>query len=74
MNIEDVPKYSTNNMQHLERVDKCGCYHCTEVFDVEDIVNSTIENTALCPLCGVDAIIPGITNKFFLQKANERWF
>lgn len=74
MNIEEVPQYSRNNMQHLERVDKCGCYFCCNIFPAAEIIDFTTDETALCPHCGIDAVLPGMTNKFFLEKAMERWF
>lgn len=38
----------------------CGCFSCLEVFSVDSIEEWTDEGkTALCPKCGVDAVLAG---------------
>jgi len=75
MKLDDVQKASINNFDELDKVDVCGCYHCINTFDVEE-VTEFVDNgtTALCPHCGVDSIIPGTVNKFFLEKAYQKYF
>jgi hypothetical protein len=75
MNIEDVPKKSKNNIEELDKYEVCGCYFCIHTFEADEILEFTDDGTtALCPNCSVDAIIPGMVNGFFLEKAHERWF
>ena len=75
MKIEEVTKYSKNNIEKLEEVHNCGCYFCLRIFDPEEIMEFTDQGTtALCPFCGVDAIVPGMVNKVWLEKAHIRWF
>lgn len=75
MKLENVVKASRNNIDALDDFEMCGCYFCIRVFDTDEIVDFTDNgNTALCPHCGVDAIIPGTVNKIFLEKAHEKWF
>lgn len=73
--IENIVNKSQNNIDELLRHNYCGCYHCIRTFETDEILDFTDNGTtALCPNCGVDAIVPGMVNKFFLEKAMERWF
>ena len=75
MNIETAIEKATNNIEELDKYDMCGCYYCIRTFEVDEILEFTDNgNTALCPHCGIDAVIPGMVNGFFLEKAHERWF
>jgi len=75
MKLENVTKASTNNIDALDDYDFCGCYFCIRVFSSDEVAEFTDQGTtALCPHCGVDAIIPGTVNKIFLEKAHERYF
>jgi PHP family Zn ribbon phosphoesterase len=73
MNIKTIKNY--NNIEELDKYEEAGCYYCLKVFHVDEILeyidNST---TALCPHCGIDSVVPGVTNKFFLEKAHDYWF
>jgi hypothetical protein len=75
MKLENVVEASRNNIDALDDFEECGCYFCIRTFNTDDIAEY-VDNgtTALCPFCGVDAIIPGTVNKIFLEKAHERYF
>ena len=71
--------YSIHNKELLEKTDKCGCYYCLEIFntnEIEDYIEE--EDTALCPYCGADSVIPEINDikitEDFLKSMNEYWF
>ena len=59
-----------------------GCFHCQKIFSQEEIIDWTDENsgkgkTAICPKCGIDAVLPDdypIEDKLFLEKMNKVWF
>lgn len=42
----------------------CGCYYCLETFTSDKIVEWVDEDdsgegqTAICPICGIDAVLP----------------
>lgn len=72
--IENYPTLSRNNL--LEKnCSEFGCYFCQSIIKREDI-EDTCDNgeTAICPKCSVDSLLPGITDTELLAKGLERWF
>jgi hypothetical protein len=55
--------YSTNHREKLKNDDICGCFYCIKIFSPTEIVEWCDEKengegvTAICPFCGIDAII-----------------
>lgn len=75
----DLHKKSIYNKEELDKVDLCGCFYCCEVFDPSEIKEYTDNgNTALCPYCKVDSVIPLNKNdeesKEILQKMYGYFF
>jgi hypothetical protein len=71
--------YCSNNRASLKKDAKCGCFYCTQIFSAEEITDFTDnEKTALCPYCGVDAVIGESSGfpitKEFLNKMKDYWF
>ena len=67
--------HSILNRKDLEKVEKCSCYFCVEVFPAKEIVEWMEDGeTAICPRCGVDAILPGEISKKDLVKCCKAWF
>ena len=55
---------------------RCGCFHCLSTF-VADCVTDWVDDgtTALCPVCGIDAVLPGIgADVAVLEQMQGRWF
>jgi hypothetical protein len=59
-----------------------GCFYCRRIYDPVEILDWVDEDdagvgrTALCPKCGIDAVIPvraGI-DVDFLETMHQRWF
>ncbi len=78
-NIERVPLFAMKNRQALAESDLGGCYHCMQSFSVHAIEQWTDNGeTALCPLCEVDAVIPQssgiLLDEDTLQVIHDRWF
>ena len=53
------------NREALDQDSKCGCYFCLKVFSPSEIVEWSSEPiegvnscSAICPYCGVDAVLP----------------
>lgn len=73
--------YCTNNKQKLVDDQICGCFYCGKIFEpsqIEEWIEDSEDNTALCPYCGIDSIIGEssgypITQEF-LKKMNAYWF
>jgi len=82
-NLQDAYNYCTGNRKMIEKDKKCGCFACLTIFDTDEIkkwklYESTDTETAICPLCGVDAIISEssgypITIKFLVGMF-KYWF
>ena len=88
MIFKDVIDAHRRSFRHREEVvasDKCGCFYCCEIFPpsaitewVDEDETTGIGQTALCPLCGIDAVIGSasgypITDKF-LSAMQAHWF
>jgi hypothetical protein len=68
-----------SNRQKLMAAKVCGCFYCLHIFDPEEIVwEDDADNTAMCPYCGIDSILPESATlpitKSFLRKMREYWF
>jgi predicted phosphodiesterase len=64
------------NRSELENTKQCACYYCEETFSVDKIEEWTdAEQTAICPLCSVDAVIPyPVIDKKRLRYLNMKFF
>lgn len=66
------------NKAHRKELEEAGngsCYCCISTFPVEDI-REYIDagETVLCPLCGVDSVLPGIIDTQTLEELESKWF
>ena len=56
----------------------CGCFHCLGLFRADQVIAWTDEDqTALCPLCGMDAVVPAEALRLDvpqLADLKRRWF
>lgn len=77
--MEKYHAYCTHNKKLIDASRKCYCFHCKGSFDPQDI-EEYIDNghTALCPKCGVDAVLPDSIGEpiddSILSQMNEYWF
>jgi len=81
----DLYKYSSQNRQYIFFSEAVGCFHCLEIFSPDevaewtDLKNKQEEQTALCPKCGIDSVIPSgyggqkLTPEL-LVRMNHHWF
>jgi len=81
----DVVRAHAHSIDHrnlLARSDNCGCFNCLEVFGADTITEWTdVVNgegvTALCPRCGLDAVIGSASGfpieRGFLDAMRTRW-
>ncbi len=72
-------RHSSIHRETLLRVGKCGCFYCSSIFDVAEVTEWVDhEQTALCPRCGIDSVIPGTVSDLFgeklLSEMYEFWF
>lgn len=82
--LQRAYSFSSNHKIELEKDKKCGCFACVKIFSPSEIKEWCLETedgdevTAICPYCGIDAVI-GEHSGFridakLLKKMNERWF
>jgi hypothetical protein len=71
-------RHTRANRMELEASEVCGCIACERIYFPSEIVRWAEDGTAMCPHCGVDAVVgsaseipimPGV-----LRRAHERWF
>lgn len=82
MDIEKLKKaheHSTDHRADIELSDTCGCFYCLNHFDSSEI-SEWIDGgeTALCPRCGIDSVLPGNTgyldDEWFFSDMHNYWF
>jgi hypothetical protein len=77
-------KHSIFNSAEIARSETCGCYYCLSIFrfnQIEEWVDEEkdkIGQTALCPTCGIDAVIGSASgysiDQKFLEQMQQYWF
>jgi hypothetical protein len=82
--LKAAHKHSIFNKVEVLKSKLCGCFYCLAIFAPAEIKEWTDEEntkgmTALCPYCGIDAVVGEnsgypINNENFLKAMNERWF
>jgi hypothetical protein len=71
---------SSGHRAELERSEICSCFYCCQTFPVHRIEEWIDEgSTALCPHCGVDAVLGSasgdpVAEQSFLRAMHLRWF
>ncbi len=58
-----VKSFALKNAGLLKESKRCGCYYCCRIYSPEEIIEWIEEKhsrvlTAVCPKCGVDAVLP----------------
>jgi uncharacterized paraquat-inducible protein A len=72
-------KHAVRHRVEVLHSDVCGCFHCLAIFETPTIKHwIDTGQTALCPRCGIDAVI-GSEAGFdltpaFLESMRGRWF
>ena len=85
VNLSLAHDWSVDNRETIEASTEAGCFHCLERFSASEVTAFVDEGevTALCPKCGVDAVIgdaavngdiPFQLSEAFLQAMYSRWF
>lgn len=80
--LHEIHNHCTANREDVEASSRCACFCCqkvyraTEVYDF--IVEPSLKETALCPHCGVDAVIGDVTGipfyKELIGKLHQHYF
>jgi hypothetical protein len=86
--LESLHRFSSRHRDLLARSSQAGCFHCLAIFDPAEIVDwvdgpasvsgDTREGaTALCPRCGIDAVLPSAVvdlDAELLAEMRRHWF
>jgi hypothetical protein len=70
---------SSNHRAEIKASIMCGCFYCLAIFISSDIIKwIDIGTTAICPHCGIDAVIGSESGfpitKEFLNQMKIYWF
>ena len=72
---KSAPEISKDNRQHIHPDTDCGCYFCLTVVKGSEITDWIDQGqTALCPRCMLDAVIPNCSDKEYLKEQHKKWF
>jgi len=79
MTYQEAHKHSMHNRAEIMQSEQCGCFYCLRMFTPVEIEEWVDEGqTALCPYCGIDAVLgsaSGFTiSEDFLSQMRERYF
>jgi hypothetical protein len=77
--IAEAAEFSIRNRDALSASSLAACYYCQTVFPTSEVTEFIAsEGTALCPYCGIDAVLPSTAGYSFteaqLRALNEFWF
>src|SRR5215469_2369495 len=72
-------RHASQHRSELEKSSLCGCFYCMEQFLPNEIDEWTDgDQTAMCPLCGIDSVIGSAAgfpiSKEFLSRMHKYWF
>ncbi|MFF9549322.1 cytoplasmic protein [Methylobacterium fujisawaense] len=72
-------RHSARHADEVRSSVLCGCFFCLEVFAPDEIAGWIADDgTALCPRCGIDAVIGDLSgypagNLAFLRAMRAEW-
>ena len=80
--LERAHRFSFGNRTLVMQSTACICFYCLGTFDPSNIIewiDDKDADTAMCPLCGIDAVIPSkselpINDPQFIQQMRTRYF
>lgn len=76
--LNRLHKKSRHNRSFLSESTVCGCFYCFKEFPFAQIKSWIDDNkTALCPYCGIDAVLGFdsiLADQQLLQEMHEHWF
>jgi hypothetical protein len=77
-NFNKEHEKSRRNRSSLAKSAICACFYCFNEYPYKQIVEwIDNEKTALCPRCGIDAVVgfdsPAVDREM-LRKLHDRWF
>jgi len=69
---EFIARFSFRNRSRIAAASRCGCFHCHAVFPGSEVQDWTDDGqTALCPRCGIDAVLADVTDTETLRELHR---
>lgn len=78
MSEEDLKNLHAQANYHRAQVEAsqtCGCFYCKAIFapsQIQDWIDK--DQTALCPKCGIDSVLPEQPSAAALEAMHQYWF
>jgi len=75
--LEKLHIFSSSHKKDLKNSETASCFYCLSTFPVDGIEDFTDKGkTAICPVCDIDAVIPGNKNitKEQLKELQQHYF
>lgn len=74
--MDDVIRQSYKNKDKIQQSSMCGCYYCLSVYPSNEVFKWIDKNndTALCPRCGIDSVLPNVTDVHSLKEMRNKLF
>ena len=81
--LKAVYSNSIRNEESILKSNLCGCFHCISIFPVADVKLSEMmvekdgSRTAICPICGIDAVLGDASVEIsaeLIESMNEYYF
>lgn len=69
---KDLHDLSLRNKQLLTEKINCSCFYCLKNFNIDEVEEWVHENedTAMCPYCDTDSVIPKTDEKILKEMKN----
>lgn len=58
--LEAMWKFCHHNKDNIKASYQVGCFYCLNVYPAAEVDEYVSDNTALCPKCGIDAVLPDV--------------
>lgn len=77
--IPEAHEHSIYNREALSKSKEAACYYCRTIFPAHEVSEFTDDDeTALCPHCGVDSVLPDTAgyplNYMTIRALHQYWF
>lgn len=79
MTFEEAHSRSLRNQKVIQSSELCGCFCCLSTYPSKEVTEFVrVDETAICPRCGVDAVLGDQSGcsltQSFLREMQVRWF
>ena len=81
--LKAVYSHSIRNEESILKSNLCGCFHCISILAATDVKSSEMVvekdsfKTAICPICGIDAVLGDASVEItaeLLEEMNSHYF